>query len=598
MKAKPPKIAPANGKSKGHSEADPIKADFRNFLFLVWEFLKLPEPTPAQYEIACYLQHGECTDGGPPTRRIIIEAFRGIGKSWITSAFVLWCLLRDPELKFLIVSASKSRSDDFSIFTKRLINEMPILQHLIPTDDQRSSNIAFDVRGCRPAHAPTVKSVGVFGQMTGSRANIIIADDVEVLNNSDTEDKRDKLLKTIMEFEAILAPGGRIIFLGTPQTESSLYNKLRKKIQKDGEASFKCRIWPARYPALAKLSTYEGALAPSITAALEQDSSLVGQPLDPRRFNEQDLMEREGSYGRSGFALQFMLDTTLSDAERYPLKTADLVVLDVGEDKAPITIAWASGPQQLIRDLANVGFTGDRFYRPLFADEKWAEFEGSVMAIDPSGRGKDETGYACVKQLHGNLFLTASGGITGGYEDASLRRLATIAKENKVGMIVVESNFGDGMFVSILKPILQSIYPCTIEEIRHNTQKERRIIDTLEPVMNKHRLIVTSAVIKADLQTVEEEKTGYSLFYQLTHITKDRGALKADDRVDVLAMAVAHWTTAMAQDETSSADAARSRALDVELERFMQHVYGSKPHPDRWLVSGQRRGKAPFGGRV
>ncbi len=101
-----------------------IKSDFRNFLYLAWKHLALPEPTPIQYDIADYLQ------GGP--KRLIIQAFRGVGKSWITSAFVCHQLLLNPQRNILVVSASKNRADDFSTFTQRLINEMPILQHLIP----------------------------------------------------------------------------------------------------------------------------------------------------------------------------------------------------------------------------------------------------------------------------------------------------------------------------------------------------------------------------------------------------------------------------------------------------------------------------------
>jgi hypothetical protein len=286
-----------------------------------------------------------------------------------------------------------------------------------------------------------------------------------------------------------------------------------------------------------------------------------------------------------------MLDCTLSDAERYPLKTADLVVLDVSESKAPISIAWASGPIQLIKDLANVGFTGDRFYRPLFTDEHWSEFEGSAMSIDPSGRGADETGYAVLKQLHGYLFLTAAGGLVGGYDSATLERLAQIAKENKVQRIIVEENFGGGMFVALFKPVLAKIHPCTIEEVRHNTQKERRIIDTLEPLMNKHRLIVTSDVIKNDLKTTDDEsdgKTKYSLFYQLTHITKDRGALKNDDRLDALAMVAAYWVRSVAQDETSASQDYHARMLDLELQKFADHVWGAKAQPKTWVKTGQR----------
>ena len=103
--------------------------DFRNFLFVIWRHLRLPQPTALQYDIADYLQD--------KNRRLIIEAFRGAGKSWITSAYVLWRLLLDPQLNILVVSASKNRADDFSTFCLRLLEEMPILHHLKPKENQR-----------------------------------------------------------------------------------------------------------------------------------------------------------------------------------------------------------------------------------------------------------------------------------------------------------------------------------------------------------------------------------------------------------------------------------------------------------------------------
>ena len=546
---------------------DPM-LDFRNFLWHVWKFLLLPEPTPVQYEIASYIQTGP--------RRQIIQAFRGCGKSWITSAYVLWKLHHNPEEKFLVVSASKQRSDDFSIFTKRLINEMPMLKRLIPRDDQRSSNIAFDVAPARAAHAPSVKSVGVMGQMTGSRATHIIADDVEVANNSDTEDKRDKLLKTVMEFEAIIMPEvGRITYLGTPQTESSVYNKLREK-------GYDCRIWPARFPTTDKLVSFGGALAQSLSSQLDATPELAGRPTDERRFNDLDLIEREAAYGRSGFALQFQLDTTLSDAERYPLKQADLIVMELNPEKAPVSLSWAAGPQQMIKDLANVGFTGDRLYRPLFIDPVWAKYEGSVMFIDPAGRGKDETGYAVVKSLHGKLYVTALGGLTGGYEYPTLKKLAEIAKEQKVNWIQIEANFGDGMYTKIFTPVLGSIYPVTMEEVKVHIQKERRIIDTLEPVMNQHRLVIDYSELKRDLDSTEDERK-YSLLYQLTHITRDRGSLRHDDRLDALSGAVAYWVESMARDAEKAHELHQEALLDAELRKFMGHVIGVKKERHRWI---------------
>jgi hypothetical protein len=547
-----------------------VVSDFRNFLFLVWKHLRLPSPTPMQYEIADYLQHGP--------KRQIIEAFRGEGKSWITSAYVLWRLLRDPNEKFLIVSASKQRSDDFSIFTQRLITEMPILQHLAPTDDQRSSKIAFDVAPTRAAHAPSVKSVGVFGQMTGSRATHVIADDVEVQNNSDTEDKRDKLLATVLEFEAIIVPKiGRITYLGTPQTEASVYNKLR-------ERGYACQIWTARYPQQADLSKYEGHLAPSIVAAIEDDPNIAGKPTDPLRFSELDLMEREAAYGKTGFALQFMLDTSLSDMLRFPLRTADLIALECAGDKGPVSLGWASGLQQQVKELANVGFTGDRIYRPMFVDEHWTGYEGCVMTIDPSGRGKDETGYAVVKQLMGVLYVTACGGLQGGYEEDVLLKLANIAKDNKVNYIIIEANFGDGMFTKIFQPVLTRIYPCTTEEVKHNIQKEKRIIDTLEPVINRHRLVIDIGVLTQDLKYTDVR---YTLLYQLTHITKDRGSLKYDDRLDSLAMAVSYWVESMGRDERNAVDDHRQALLDKELKAFAEGFsdfgQGHEPTSNAWV---------------
>jgi len=103
--------------------------DFKNFLFLTWKHLNLPQPTPLQYEIADFMQSGP--------RRAIIEAFRGIGKSWICSSFVVHQLYLNPSKNILVVSASKTRSDDFSTFTLRLIHDMPMLKHLIPSQSQR-----------------------------------------------------------------------------------------------------------------------------------------------------------------------------------------------------------------------------------------------------------------------------------------------------------------------------------------------------------------------------------------------------------------------------------------------------------------------------
>lgn len=549
-----------------------IKGDFRAFLFLVWKHINLPDPTPIQYDIAYQLQHGP--------NKFCIQAFRGVGKSFVTSAYVLWELLKDPQKKILVISASKARADSFTTFTLRLIEEMAILQHLKPTPNQRSSRVEFDVGPATADQSPSVRSLGITSQIAGSRADLIVADDVEVPNNSATADMREKLLERIKEFSAVLKPlpHAKIVYLGTPQTEDSIYNKLAE--------TFDTMIWPARVPTQAETDKYGGKLSAFVKNLI--GTRIAGMPTDPHRFGQADLAEREAEYGKAGFQLQFMLNTQLSDMERFPLKIRDLIVTDISVDKAPMRLDWLPDYKREHTKLANLAMAGDRFYGPASHSDEFKEYTGCVMSIDPAGRGKDETGYAVVKMLNGFLHVRRAGGLPGGYDVETLTKLARIAKDEEVNHVVIEANFGDGMYTELLRPVMAKIHPCILEEVKHSTQKERRIIDTLEPVMNRHRLVFDRQVIEDDFKTAQayegDNKYTKCLIYQLTRISYDRGALKHDDRLDALAIAVSYWSERIGQDADKGIAQVREDALDKELERFMEHaIGGSRGQSDRWF---------------
>jgi len=492
----------------------------------------------------------------------MIEAFRGCGKSWLTAAYVLWLLYRNPQHKIMVVSASKERADAFSIFVKRLISDIPMLRFLEPRPGQRDSNIAFDVGPAQPDQSPSVKSVGITGQLTGSRADTIISDDIEVPKNSYTEQQREKLGELVKEFDAVLKPGGEVVYLGTPQTAQSLYNQLPSR-------GYEIRVWPSEYTdGLDEegADRYYGRLAPFVTEALAKNPVLRGKPTEPSRFDEMDLLERKQSYREAGYALQFMLDTSLNDADRYPLKLRDLVVMDVHPEKAPVQLSWASSPDLAWEGVPNVGLNGDRLYRPMWASKEWLDYSGSGMFIDPSGRGADETAYCVGKMLNSVIHVTRWGGLQGGYAPDTLRALAEIAKAEKVNAVHVEGNFGDGMFVSLLKPVLSKIHPCHLEEYKVHGQKELRIIDKLEPVLNAHRLVIDRGVLEKDVEADEIVKSGA---FQLTHVTRDRGALKHDDRLDALAEMVGYWTEQLARDHEEAEQAHLEELRDQELRDFM-----------------------------
>ena len=511
-----------------------IRSDFKVFLTLVWRELDLPKPTRAQLCIADYLQNGP--------KRLQISAFRGVGKSWITAAFVLWTLYNDPDKKIMVISASKERADNFSIFCQKLVLDIPWLAFLGPRDsDQRWSRISFDVGPAKPHQAPSVKSVGITGQMTGSRAHLMIFDDVEVPLNSATDMQREKLLQLVTEAESILTPDddSRILFLGTPQSTFTVYRKL-------AERSYRPFVWPARYP--KNLSNYEGLLAPQLVDDIERGVE-KGTPTDTR-FGELDLQEREAAMGRSNFQLQFMLDTSLSDAEKFPLKFQDLIVTPLGMECAE-RYAWSADPRYMIKDLNPVGLPGDRFYGPMYIDEGICPYSETIVSVDPSGRGSDETVAIVLSQANGYIFVRDMVAFRDGYSDSTLSSIVRLGKRYKASRLLVESNFGDGMICELFnRHIEQQQAAFSTEEVRATVRKEERIIDTLEPVMNQHKLIMDPKIWEYDYSSNPDEppekRLEYQLGYQMSRMCRDKGAVRHDDRVDCLSQGVQWFIDALA----------------------------------------------------
>ena len=546
-----------------------LQQDFKLFLQALWEQLDLPSPTRAQYSIADYLQHGP--------KRLQIQAFRGVGKSWITGAFVLWTLFKDPEKKIMIISASKERADNMSIFLQKLIIETPWLSHLRPkSDDSRWSRISFDV-ACSPHQAPSVKSVGITGQLTGSRADLMILDDIEVPGNSMTELMREKLLQLCTEAEAILTPkdDSRIMYLGTPQTTFTVYRKL-------AERNYRPFVWPARYPRKDKLSQYEGLLAPQIVEDIDEGINEWGVT-DPDRFSNDDLIEREASMGRSNFMLQFQLDTSLSDAEKFPLKMADLVITSVNPTEAPDNVIWCSDPSNVIRELPTVGLPGDYFYSPMQLAGEWTPYTETICSVDPSGRGTDETAAAYISQKNGFLYLHEMRAFRDGYSDTTLLNILRGCRKYNVTKLVIETNFGDGIVSELFKKHLQQTKQAIdIEEVRANVRKEDRIIDSLEPVINQHRLICNRSVIEWDYKSnpdaAPEERLLYMLFYQMSRMCREKGAVKHDDRLDCLAQGVQYFTDALSISAQEAVNLRKRDEWNSMLEDFLESPQSSANH--------------------
>ena len=555
-----------------------LQGDFKLFLQALWNQLDLPSPTRAQYAIADYLQAGP--------KRLQIQAFRGVGKSWITGAFVLWTLFNNAEKKIMIISASKERADNMSIFLQKLIIETPWLSHLRPkSDDARWSRISFDVN-CSPHQAPSVKSVGITGQLTGSRADLMILDDIEVPGNSMTELMREKLLQLCTEAESILTPkdDSRIMYLGTPQTTFTVYRKL-------AERAYRPFVWPARYP--KDIAQYEGLIAPQLQEDIDSGVN-IGEPTDPDRFDDEDLLQRESAMGRSNFMLQFQLDTSLSDAEKFPLKMADLVVTSVNPKTAPENVIWCSDPRNIIKDAPTVGLPGDYFYSPMQLQGEWSDYSETICSVDPSGRGSDETAACYLSQKNGFIYLHEVRAYRDGYSDSTLLDILKGCGKYNVTTLVIETNFGDGIVSELFKKhIQQTKQRIFIDEVRANVRKEDRIIDALEPVLNQHRLVVDRGVIDWDYSSNQdsppESRLLYMLFYQMSRMCRMKFAVKHDDRIDCLAQGVKYFTDALSISAQEQINLRKQEDWSDILEAFIDDPQSATNHLVMGMDLDQRK---------
>ncbi len=547
----------------------PVLHDFRNFLFLTWQHLRLPEPTRLQYDVAWWLQHGP--------DRLCIECWRGFGKSYLLSTFNTWQLAMNVDERVLNVSAAKTRADDTTRFMLRLIGGMPEIHKLRPEENQRSSSVQFDVGGATAAHQPSVRSLGILSNMIqGSRASQINADDVETKKNSQTPMMRQRVREATEELDGAIilpGPGHKVVFLGTPQIEESFYHTL-------AERGYTTLIYPALYPTRDLLPVYGDKLAPILREDLEKNPYLAGTPVEPERFGERVLAQRRKTYrGSSGFALQFLLLPTLAHEDRYPLRLRDLIVMDLQTDVGPERAVWTNDRQHLLPELPCVGFTGDGYYRNASVIGDFVPYQSGCMAIDPAGRGKDELAWAVVKTLNGQAFLLELRGELGGYEEGNLEKIARSAKKHDVRTVVVEKNWGGGMFSRLLEPVMAKIHPqCRIEEVSHYTRKESRILETLEPVFQAHRLVVDYQVLRDDYDSAQrrEDSLAYQFAFQATRLMDEKDCLRFSDRLEAVAMACRFLADAMSRDAEREMALREQKAADEDLVRFMESVHGRR----------------------
>lgn len=480
----------------------------------------------------------------------MVMAQRGQAKTTLTAIYCVFMLIHFPHYRIVVFSQNSKRAKEIAGWIIKIFSAMSFLDFLRPDKyaGDRASIESFDIhwvfRGSDKS--PSVACYSIESGAQGARADIIIADDIESLQNSRTVGGREWLMEQTLEFESINQTGS-IIYLGTPQSTESIYNWLPSR-------GYIVRIWTGRYPTAEQLEYYGDKLAPLIADDISSNPELqygggldgtLGQPTCPEMYDNDLLNEKEMAQGKAKFMLQFMLNTGLSDANRYPLKLSDLVVSEFDKTRCQVMPIWTNSNSCIWEAAPKYGTRKtDKFFYPMQVSYDMGFFERTVMYIDPAGGGKngDETAYAIIKLQGTTIYIYDIGAVKGGYDPEDLMQLVAAAKNANCKEVFIENNFGHGAHIAAIKPYFEVEWPVTLEGVQESGQKELRIIDCIEPVLSTHRLVVRPDVVIYDNNLIQqypaEKRMNYSLFYQLANITREKGCLKHDDRLDALAGAI------------------------------------------------------------
>jgi hypothetical protein len=584
---------------EGRRDGHPLKRSFANFQYKTWTSVFGNKPTRRMYEVGEFMAEG-------PDKQIDM-GFRGLAKSYTVVDYCLFELNRNPQEQVLTVAGEGGQAKGNAALAWFWLQSLDFLAHLRPTGELRRSAQAFDVQGTLGAKSESFAALSLFGSITGRRGGIIVPDDIETPNTAETETKRAQLRERAKELGgAILKPGGRVIMLGTPQTEETIY------LEYATEKGYSMRIWPVLYPTDEELVHYGPWLSPSILKEAHDSPSLVGTSTEPTRFTEADLFGKGGrrdEYGLLGFRRQFLLWTDVGGSDEKPLRLRDCPVVDIPAPstsaplRVPAELRWSPMPGLRVPNLEVDSLNGDsELFYPLDTKEFrewWQTPEQIGLFVDPSGGGKDETAWGVVAQHSGRLFVLDQGSSLDGFSVPTLVAIARMAAKWKVQFIECEKNFGGGMFGALLKPHLAKAgWMCSITEEFATGQKELRIIDSLEGLVGDHRLVFSLSVLTKDYHVQHEKvedakKRFYRLTYQFTRITREKGCLAHDDRLDWLSKSAIRFQASIQRTTEDALKEAQDDFLNKEVAEWIAQQEASRARENP-LKDG-RSGRASLG---
>lgn len=374
--------------------------------------------------------------------RLLLMAFRGCGKSTIIGLYCAWLLSRDPALRILVLAADQTLANKMVGAVRRVIERHPLCGHLIPDAGEPWAADRFGVKRPGAPRDPSMAGQGIIGNFTGSRADVIICDDVEVPNTADTPEKRAALRERLAETEFVLTPGGTILFIGTPHSAETIYA--------EGEGAF--------------LGGYARLMLPLLDAR--------GRSAWPERFDAETIAKLRRRVGPRKFARQMQLQAEAEEAARLD------PALMVRYREVP-ELREANGAAQLWLGRRRM-VSGAAWWDPAFG--RPGKGDHSVLAVVFA----DDKGDRFLQRI---AYLTVDPSAAPDPATQQCRLVARIADELAVPVVFVETN-GIGRFLpDLLRQTAAELgVALAVREQSSSRRKEERILAAFDPVLAARRL--------------------------------------------------------------------------------------------------------------
>lgn len=394
-------------------------------------------------------------------RRHLLMLFRDAGKSTLVGLYCAWLLSRDPNLRLLVLSAESGLATKMTRNVRRVIEQHPTTRHLLPRRKEEWASDQLTVRRARTQRDPSLLARGIGGNITGSRADMVICDDVEVPNNVSTARKRDELRERLREVGFVLVPGGTELFIGTPHSRSSIYAA--------GDARSAGDAPPF-------LGDHRRILLPVVDEA--------GHSLWPEHFGigEIDALRRDA--GPARFRSQMLVvPTALADMrldpERLVRYEEQLTLHDTGSEPI-LTIGGR-------RMVGTSCWWDPALARPRRGD---ASVVAAVFTDDAGGYW-----------LHGIRYL--DGEPDGGRDDLAghlCRQVVKFLAEFQQPSITIETN-GLGRFLPALlrRALAEAKLGVAVKEHVNTMRKAWRILDALDPLLAARALHAHASIWETPL---------------------------------------------------------------------------------------------------